>query len=412
MNLSQVIYLVLLLLLSFQSVAQSPGCTDPLANNYNIEADTNDGTCLYPATSLSPQNNVVLSDDLIEISGIVYWNDLLWAHNDDSDTHIYSMNPNGGSILQSFDLEDVVNDDWEEISQDQDYLYIGDFGNNVNGNRIDLAILRIDKLSLLNENPVIDTIHFSYEDQFNLEPTGSNNTDFDCEAFIVSEDSIYLFTKQWINFETSVYSLPKTPGAHIAEYLSTHDVNGLITGAVYMEEEGLIGLCGYSSNLLQPFVYLLYDFSEGDFLSGNKRKINLNILVHQIEGITTEDGLQWFLTNEQVVQEPFINIPPKLHFLDLSEYLDNYLNGPQIGIEKPDFLELISVYPNPVEEYLYIQSAIAPCEYAIFSTRGQIQMQGNLSHKSSRIDVSILPEGLYILRFNSKYESSIKILKR
>lgn len=412
MNLSQFTYITLTILLSLRSFAQSPGCTDPLANNYNLAADTNDGSCLYPSTSLSPQSNFILSDDLIEISGIVHWNNMLWAHNDDSDTKLYSLNPVDGTIIESHVLEDVINQDWEEISQDEEYLYIGDFGNNVNGNRTDLNILRIDKVSVLEGNPIIDTIHFEYEDQIDFAPTGNNNSDFDCEAFVVAGDSIFLFTKQWINFETSIYAFPKTPGTHIAEYQSTFDINGLITGAVHLEQEGLIGLCGYSSNLLQPFVYLLYDFSENHFFSGNKRKINLNILVHQIEGITTDNGLQWYLTNEQVIQEPLINIPPKLHLLDLSEYLDLYLNGPQIGIQNKGFLDPISVYPNPVDEYLYIQSAIAPCEYLIFNSTGQIEMRGNLNHKSSRVDVSALQGGYYILRFNNKIESSVRIMKR
>jgi len=83
--------------------------------------------------------------------------------------------------------------------QDKDYLYVGDFGNNLNGNRTDLKILRIRKNSVLVNPLKIDTINFSYSNQTNFTPTGTNNTDFDCEAFIVASDSIYLFTKQWIS---------------------------------------------------------------------------------------------------------------------------------------------------------------------------------------------------------------------
>jgi hypothetical protein len=41
----------------------------------------------------------------------------------------------------------VVNKDWEDFTR-HTYFYIGDFGNNVSGNRKDLHILRIEKESL------------------------------------------------------------------------------------------------------------------------------------------------------------------------------------------------------------------------------------------------------------------------
>lgn len=94
-------------------------------------------------------------------------------------------------------MEDYLietNIDWEEISQDADFVYVGDFGNNHNGIRADLHILRITKESILSDHSVIETINFSYSNQTDFAPAGSNNTDFDCEAFIASNGSIFLFT--------------------------------------------------------------------------------------------------------------------------------------------------------------------------------------------------------------------------
>jgi len=53
-----------------------------------------------------------------------------------------------------------------------------------------LNILRIDKNSILAKTPVVDTILFSYSLQTDFSPAGPNNTNFDCEAFVVSNDSI------------------------------------------------------------------------------------------------------------------------------------------------------------------------------------------------------------------------------
>jgi hypothetical protein len=99
----------------------------------------------------------------------------------------------------------------------------------------------------------VDTIWFTYSNQTDFTATSGNNTNFDCEAFIVSSDSIYLFTKQWLNQQSTIYVLPKIPGTYSAQLKATIPVNGLITGANYQEEKRLITLIGYSS-LLQPFL--------------------------------------------------------------------------------------------------------------------------------------------------------------
>lgn len=310
-------------LIANQSEAQVYGCTDPLANNYNAAATVNNGSCTYNSTSVSPTASFNLAAALDETSGLIRWNNQIWTHNDSQDINLYALDTLNGSIVQTQPLNGVVNTDWEEISQDDEYLYIGDFGNNGNGNRTDLKILKISKSSVLAGSPVVETINFSYSNQVNFNPTGGNNTDFDCEAFIVSADSIFLFTKQWVSNQTSVYSLAKTPGTHIANLKTTYNVQGLITGATSFIEENLIVLSGYSTSL-QPFVYLLYDYTGNNFFSGNKRKIGLNLAFHQVEGIATNNGLKYYISNEAFNQFPF-NVPQKLHTLNLSAYLQNYL---------------------------------------------------------------------------------------
>jgi hypothetical protein len=225
-----------------------------------------------------------------------------------------------GKIQKKIKLNKVKNNDWEEISQDDSYIYIGDFGNNYQGNRKDLHILRIEKKSFLLNNPVIDTIAFSYSNQTDFNLQKENSTNFDCEAFVISKDSIYLFTKQWSQNKTSIYVLPKIPGNYIAELKETLDVKGLITGATLLASGKGIVLCGYSKTL-QPFLYLLYDYKNNVFSTGNQRKIKLSLPFHQIEGIATFDGKRFYLTNESFIRKPFLNIPQQMHSIDLSSFL-------------------------------------------------------------------------------------------
>lgn len=299
-------------------------CTDSQAENYNSNAIQNDGSCSYKNVKVKPEYSKILSDSIRETSGLIAFQNLLWTHNDDHDTTIYGLDTLG-KIQKKIILSETINHDWEEISQDSTHLYVGDFGNNYSGNRADLKILKIEKKSFLEGNPNIETIVFSYSDQTNFSPSKPNKTDFDCEAFIVSKDSIYLFTKQWKSSKTNIYALPKQEGTQIAKLKATLEVKGLVTGATYLEDKKLITLCGYTK-VGKPFLYLLYDFKNQDFLSGNKRRIDLKLPFHQIEGIATKDGLHYFITNESLVRKPVINNPQQIHYFDLSSVLSQYLN--------------------------------------------------------------------------------------
>ncbi|WP_264563537.1 T9SS C-terminal target domain-containing protein [Flavobacterium sp. N3904] len=310
---------LLFLLFTTVSYSQISGCTDRLSKNYNPKATINNGSCSYASAKIKAIFSKKLSYSISEMSGLIAFEHLLWTHNDDHDTTIYGIDLNG-KIQKKINLKGLKNNDWEEISQDDSYIYIGDFGNNYKGNRADLRVLRIEKKSFLLNKPIVDTIAFSYADQTDLTLQKANTTDFDCEAFVVLQDSIYLFTKEWTAKKSSVYCMPKNPGNHIARHKQTLNVEGLITGATALPNKKGIVLCGYS-RMLQPFLYLLYDYKNHDFLAGNKRKISVALPFHQIEGIATEDGALFYLINEATIKKPFLNTPQQIHSIDLSPFL-------------------------------------------------------------------------------------------
>lgn len=303
------------------SYSQTMDCTDKLASNYNPEAAINNCKCSYPFTKVKTKFTAKLSDSLIRTSGLIFFDNLLWTHNDHFDSTFYGLDLNG-EIKKKTNLTKLKYRDLEEVSQDSAYIYIGDFGNNNLGNRKDLRILRIPKESFYTPNPIIDTIAFSYPAQTDFSIQKANTTDFDCEAFIVMKDSIFLFTKQWTSQKSTIYSLTKNPGTYIAQLKETIDVDGLITGATLLPIRKGIVLCGYSK-LLQPFIVLLYDYLNDDFETGNRRKIKLALPFHQIEAITTENEKLFYITNEATLRKPFINTFQQFHIIDLSAYLEH-----------------------------------------------------------------------------------------
>jgi hypothetical protein len=145
-------------------------------------------------------------------------------------------------------LKKVVNKDWE-ISQDNFIIEI--FGNNVSGNRKDLH-LRIEKESLALDVPKIDTLSFSYSDQTDFRKSKPNTSNFDCEAFVVADDSIYLFTKQWKQKRTAVY-VTKNSGNHVAQLKESYNIKAYYRRHLCTQK--IIALSGYSKTL-SPFIYL------------------------------------------------------------------------------------------------------------------------------------------------------------
>ena len=406
------VFFCLLIVTMGRGYAQVCGCTDSLAINYNPVTTVNDGSCEYASTTIETSEIGTLDSLLDGSSTLFFWNNGYWTFNDHNDNCLYRIDSTNATTTETLCINNISSHDVEEISQDSLYLYFGDMGNN-RGNRHDLHILRISKESILNQTFAIDTIAFSYEDQtdFTAQPQA---TDFDCEAFVVTDDSIYLFTKQWASTQTTIYSLPKTPGTHIAQRRETYNVNGLVTGATYMPEYQLIVLCGYSYSSkvkvssLRPFLVLLYDYKDHRFFSGNKRRLNFKSTVKsQVEAIATHNGLDYYITNEHfettVMGIPF-NLPAKLQRVNLRDYLLPYLS--QFGVSdhqtviqdyKP--IDEIRIYPNPVSNIIYIDCPkhLSGMKYEIFNLNGQKVAEGALRERFISLDDRSMPAGEYVL---------------
>lgn len=403
--------LVFILLFVYTIQAQVSGCTDPLSKNYNPLATVNDGTCKYNTVTISPVTSANLPDEVKETSGLVKWKEHLYTHNDNGDINLYELD-SLGSITKTLPIKGSTNKDWEEIAQDEKYFYVGDFGNNVKGNRTNLTIIKINKDSLFLGNPKIEHINFSYSNQTDFTPLKNNNTtDFDCEAFIVSNDSIYLFTKQWVSKKTSIYTLPKAAGTYTAKFKTTYNVDGLITAATYLQHKKLIVLSGYSG-LLQPFFYLLYDFANDDFFSGNKRKITMSMSFHQTEGMATTNGTNIFVMNEYFSQRPFVNTPQKLHRFNLSPYLSNYLENFDLNNMQRSMGGLIQVYPEPLRNKVRIETApnLIGADYSFIDNKGNNVLTGKINNKTNKVDMSQLPKGIYTLKVSSYPDYEYKLV--
>ncbi|CAA6814635.1 MAG: Unknown protein [uncultured Sulfurovum sp.] len=239
-----------------------------------------------------------LPNSINETSGLIKLDNGLWTFNDSGGkAALYQVDERNGRILKTLNIQNAVNKDWEDIAYDDNYVYIGDIGNNL-GNRKDLKVYKIPRASLRTEKSVrAEIIYFNYNDQknFNSRPKQHNH---DCEAMVAHNGKLYLFSKNWQNQQTSLYELSSQAGKHTAKRISTFNIQGMVTAASINQELDILLLTTYSS-LLNVNVWAFTNYRANNFFNGNKKRLNFTSpLQGQVEGITFVDNYRAYLSSE------------------------------------------------------------------------------------------------------------------
>jgi hypothetical protein len=250
--------------------------------------------------TLKPQTLIPeLDNELIEISGLLIYDELFWGFNDSGGKNkIYGFNLNG-EIEKEIEIKDAKNNDWESITQDDKNIYIGDFGNNM-GSRENLCIYKIKKKDIQNKKTQkIDSqkieIKYAEQTQFIHLP---QTTVFDCEAMTEFKGSLYIFSKNWKEYTTAVYKIPTKKGKYSLSAIDTFNVNGLITGADVSPDKTQLALVGYKN--YQSFIWLFSDFTDDNFFKGSSKYFHLHETGNaQTEGICYRDNKTLLVSCEQ-----------------------------------------------------------------------------------------------------------------
>ncbi|SFP73275.1 T9SS type A sorting domain-containing protein [Hymenobacter arizonensis] len=396
--------LLLAFVAGFSPARAQSGCPDPRATNYNPAAIINDGSCQYAVTSAALPLKTPLASAVPESSGLQYSSQSLWTFNDSGNQPIlFKVDSTTGNVLQQVSISNFGNVDWEDIAADAQYLYIGDVGNN-NGNRRDLRVLRVRKSAIgpgATETVAAEAIAFSYPDQTNFSP-GTNNHNFDCEAFFYANDSLHLFTKNWADLRTKYYTIPAEPGTHVARLKATFAVNGLITAADLNPTGTAAALLGYNLSTGATFLWLLSNFRNTQYFQGNKRRIELPsaLLIGQAEGLCFVDRHRVFVSNERLTG--IVTVPQRLYELNTSSWLAPIVVTAAATAEAAGF----QISPNPAHQFLRIERPTASTgelRLQLQDARGRTVAVASLpaGSRSRELPVAHLAAGLYLLRVES-----------
>lgn len=345
------------------------------------------------AQRFSVEPILFLPQEVSESSGVIFLNDKIITHNDScGEPILYEVDPENGSLIRELMVDGASNIDWEDITFDQQHIYIGDIGNNT-GNRTDLRIYRITLLNYFQarDNTVlVDTISFSYQDQLSFDPNPQTN--FDAEALISFEDSLYIFTKNWGDLHSNIYCLPKSPGEYGARRVGRIDSGGLITGGVYNPLSQEIILTGYT--LTEPFLFRLSEFSGNAFDQGESTRLPFDLDgSFQVEGIEAINEMDYYITTEANALGEAMLLQVETDFLVATSNAD-----------KPEF----RVFPNPASKLLNITGLDPNGMRSIILYNLQGQMVSSIGSfygfpdRIVKLDLFGIPAGTYQLSIANK----------
>jgi len=383
------------------------GCTDPQAINYDSNAIVNDGSCEYPTTNYSLQEKAILSNLVLESSGLAFFDNQLWTHNDGgNEDKLYQLDTLTGEVLKTVVVANSENEDWEDLAEDDTHVYIGDFGNN-DGDRTNLRIYKFPKSQIPTGVVTAELIEFNFEDQTVFTPN-NNNHNYDCEAFFFWNDSLHLFSKNWVDQKTRHYILPSVPGNYEAKLVESIEAQGFITGGD-INDDGVIGLIGYNPSGVN-IMWLFFDYKGTKFFSGNKRKISLGLALDnsQTEALVFKENGYGYISSES-----FANLDAKL----LSFQIDQWTNGLINSVPNIEGNELpFEIFPNPfVDDVNILLQKDGEFEISLFTASGifiKKETRDGVGKWDLNFEKKDLTPGVYFLTIkNNKNLWVTKLLK-
>lgn len=237
------------------------------------------------SNTVEVRKSVNLPIGLSEASGIEYVNGNFWTHNDGQDgPNLLKIDIATGEVNRKLKLPDASNKDWEDITSDEKYLYIGDIGNN-NKSRKKLTIYKVEiaTMEIEGSQPYVQLIQFVYPGK-----KEGKTKNYNSEAIFVKDGLLYVITKE-NSGKAKIYSLNTVDRDQRGQLVSEIELSGAVTGATFDKNSNNLYIIGYNKiteQIYHPFLGIV-----DNFLSPSQSIKECTISESgQMEGITVSQG--------------------------------------------------------------------------------------------------------------------------
>jgi hypothetical protein len=236
--------------------------------------------------------NYILSPKLNEISGLEILGEDILAHTDSKNpSSIFILNKKG-NIIKEKKYENLINNDWEDITLDDNFFYIADTGNNYD-TRDNLRVLKFS----IKGFKFIGEIKFNYPEQTSFKH--NNKSQFDSEGMVSIDDKLILFTKNRLKKNTQVYELPKLLGNFSAKKIGEIETNAIITGADFHNDSKTLILSG-TNNFIDYSLIVIENFSISPIKFEKIKKTTIKLNPAQVEGVKIiEPNIYWISSENE-----------------------------------------------------------------------------------------------------------------
>ena len=247
---------------------------------------------LFSSYSQKLTKDISLSKKIDETSGLEIVDGQFITHNDSGgEPKLYYLDKKGKIVFERT-LEGVKNNDWEDITKDDQFIYVANMGNNFD-TRKNLSIVKTPIDPSSNEAELIE---FNYPEQVKF-TTAYSQSQYDAEALITIEDYLIILTKNKLKKITEIYALPKIAGNYEAKKIGSLNTQSIITGGDYDPETKLLALTG---TLIFNEYYIL-KIEDFDLESKKDYKIDMYEIPvgkTQVEAIKIIDSNTFWITSE------------------------------------------------------------------------------------------------------------------
>ena len=226
-----------------------------------------------------------------ETSGLEIINNNLVTLNDSGNpSNLYYLNKDGEMLFRRM-FNHLKNNDWEDLTADEEFIYIADIGNNFDTR----DNLRIIKTPINPENNSFEFINFYYpeQDDFSFKQLSF----YDAEGLISFGDYLLIFTKNRAKKITEIYKLPKKSGNYKAELVGEINVESIVTAADYNDETKLLVLTS-TFDFNEYFIIMIENFDPSKIDSVRINKFKIPIGKTQIESIKIINKSSFWITSE------------------------------------------------------------------------------------------------------------------